>query len=321
MFFAFENNLPRIAGSGALVKTRHRGGEFNRGHVVPSNKIVQRFRECANFFDGGLFSFVSDDDFGEISKGRELPVASFFNEIVVEAEVVGVGGEVDDGRGGLIGLNKDRGGVEMAAADATDDLSEKLKSFFFSAEIRKRKTGVGLDDANGGEMRKVETARNGLGADDNFNVAVFDFVIESVERVAFFVVGVEASDGNFGEELFEFSFEEFGAEAFMEDTGVVTIGARGRDFFLMPASVADERIRVGVESQRKETVGAEGLPAAVFADGHGGGTTAIVVDESLVAKVKVFFDGGKERVGEVAVFSKILALCEVDDFDFWFDGG
>ena len=88
-------------------------------------------------------------------------------------------------------------------------------------------------------MGKIETTRDSLSADDDFDVAIFDFVIESVERVVFFVVGVKAGDGDFGEEFFELSFEKFGAEAFVKDAGVVAIWAGSGDFFLMPASVAN----------------------------------------------------------------------------------
>ncbi len=106
-----------------------------------------------------------------------------------------------------------------------------------------------MDDADGSKMGEVETARDGLSADENFDVAVFDFVIESVERVTFFIVGVETSDASFWEEFFKLGFEEFSAEAFVEDAGVVAIRAGGGDFFLVAASVAEEGIRVGVESQ------------------------------------------------------------------------
>ena len=70
-----------------------------------------------------------------------------------------------------------------------------------------------------------------------------------------------------------------------------------------------------MESEGQETVGTEGLPAAVFTDGHRGGATAVVVNESLVAVFKVGLDGGEKRVGEVAVFGEVVTLGKVDDFD------
>ena len=76
-----------------------------------------------------------------------------------------------------------------------------------------------------------------------------------------------------------------------------------------------------MESEREEAVGAECLPAAVFADGHRGGAAAVVVDESLVAVVEVLFDCCEESVGEVVIFSKVVTLGEVDNFDVGSDGG
>ena len=116
--------MPRVAGSGAFVETGHRSGEFNRGEVVLSNKIVQRLGENASFLNSGLFSFVGDDDFGEVGERREVLFFAFLDEIVVKAEIVRVCGEADDGGSGLVSLNKNRGDVEMSATDATDDLRE-----------------------------------------------------------------------------------------------------------------------------------------------------------------------------------------------------
>lgn len=179
----------------------------------------------------GLFSLGSDGELGEVSKGWEELSFAFFDEVVVKAEVIGLDGEIDDWRVGLVGLDDDRGGVEMAAANATDDLGEELESSFFCSEIGEGEAGVGLDDADGGKVGKVEAARDGLGADEDLDVAGFNFVIEGVEGFAFFVVGVEAGDFDVGEEFGEFALEELGAEAFVKDAGVVAVGAAGWDFF------------------------------------------------------------------------------------------
>ena len=305
-----------------FVEAGHGRGDVDLAlEVVLSNKVVQRVREGADFLDGGLFSFVSDGEFGEVGEGGEVLVATFLDEVAVEAEVVGVLGEVDDGRVGLVGLDEDGGGVEVAAADATDDLSEEFESFFFGGEVGEGKAGVGLDDADGGEVGEVEAAGDGLGADEDLDVAVFDFVVEGVEGVGFFVVGVEAGDFDFGEEFFKFGFEKFGAEAFVEDAGVVTFGAGSGDFFLMATGVTEEGVRVGVEGEGEEAVGTEGLPATVFADGYGGGTAAVVVDEGLVAVLEILVDGGEKRVGEVAVFGEEVASFKVDDLDGGGEGG
>ena len=166
----------------------------------------------------------------------------------------------------------------MPAADTANNLGKELEGFFFRGEVGNREAGVSLDYADGGEMGKVKASGNSLSADDDFDFARFDFIVKRVQRFTFFVVCVEASDFNFGEEFFKFSFKEFSSKAFMKDAGVVAVGTGSRDFFLVAASVAKEGIRIGMEGEWQETVRAERLPAAFFTDGHGGGATAIVID-------------------------------------------
>ena len=268
-----------------------------------------------------MFSFESNGKAGEIGKGRKKLLFTFFDEIIVKAGIVGVYGKIDNGGVGFKSLNNNRGGFEVTTTNAADDLSEKFKSFFFGREIRERKAGVGLDDTDRGEMRKVETTRDGLGADNNFYFAGLDLVIESVQGFAFFVVGVEAGDFGFGKKFFEFALEEFGAEAFVEDARVMAVRAGSRDFFLVTASMTEELIAVGVESERQEAVGAEGLPAAFFAKSKGGGTAAVVIDEGLAAVFEVLFDSGDELVSEIVIFSEGFAGGKTDDFDLGFYGG
>ena len=82
-------------------------------------------------------------------------MAAFFDEIIVKSKIVGFSGEIDDRRVVLIGLNNDRCGIKVSATDATNDLSEKLESFFFAGEVWQGKTGVGLNNADRGEVGKV----------------------------------------------------------------------------------------------------------------------------------------------------------------------
>ena len=43
----------------------------------------------------------------------------------------------------------------MTTTNTTDDLGEELEGFFFGGEIGKVESGIGLDNANRGEMGKV----------------------------------------------------------------------------------------------------------------------------------------------------------------------
>lgn len=67
------------------MKAGHGRGDFDRGEMVLSNKVVQGSRKSTDFFECGLFSLESDSEFGEVSEGREELVSAFFNEIFVKA--------------------------------------------------------------------------------------------------------------------------------------------------------------------------------------------------------------------------------------------
>ena len=94
----------------------------------------------------------------------------------------------------LESLNENRGGVEMTAADAADNLSKELISSFFGGIIRERKPSVGLNDANSGEIFEVEAFGEGLGADQDINFAGTDLIIERIEGFGLFVIAVETGD-------------------------------------------------------------------------------------------------------------------------------
>lgn len=137
----------------------------------------------------------------------------------------------------LIGLDDNRGGVEVAAADATDDLSEELERALFGGEIGEGEAGIGLNDADGGEMRQIEPAGEGLGADEDVNIAGFDIVVECGEVFGFLVVTVKTGDFSLWEEPRELGFEELGAKALVNYAGVVAFWAARRHLFRVAAEV------------------------------------------------------------------------------------
>lgn len=165
-----------------------------------------------------------------------------------------------------------------------------MKSFFFGRKIGQRKTGVGLDDADSGEEGKIEAFGDGLSADDDVIIAVFYLFEFRIQSFCFGVVGVKTSDFGMRKKFLELGFEELGAEAFVNDTGVFAIWTRGWNFRAKTASVTDEAKRIRVEGKRKKTGRTEGLPAAFFTDSKRGGATAVVENESLMVIFEVFFD-------------------------------
>ena len=91
----------------------------------------------------------------------------------------------------------------------------------------------------------------------------------------------------------------------MEDVGVFAFGARGGDFSADATGVAEEGEFVGVESERQEASGAEGLPTTVVAEGEWGGTAAVVEEHGHGAVFERVFDRVEEVVTQEAVFFEV----------------
>lgn len=221
----------------------------------------------------------------------------------------------------LIGLDDNRGGVEVAAADATDDLSEELERALFGGEIGEGEAGIGLNDADGGEMRQIEPASKGLGADEDVNIADFNIIIEGGEVFRFFIIPVKTGDFGLWEEPRELGFEELGAKALVNYAGVVAFWAARRHLFRVDAEVAAQSIVVGVEGEGEITIRAEGLPTAIFADSHRGRTTTIMKNKGLMFIFNIILYFCQEEVGKIAIFGEIGAILEVDDSNFRINSG
>ena len=114
----------------------------------------------------------------------------------------------------MVSLDDDVG-ILVAAISATYDLGEELEGAFFRGEVGEGEAGVGLDDTEGGELRKVEAFGDHLSADNDVEMAVFDFIVDEVEGLLSFCVGIETGDFSVGEEFCEFGFEELSAETFV----------------------------------------------------------------------------------------------------------
>jgi len=274
-----------------------------------------------NFFQGGFFGFVGDGEASEVGERGEVGFLAVFGEIFGKTRKIGFQSSLEDGVIGLIGLDNNRGGVEVAATDATDDLGEKLESAFFGGEIRESEAGIGLDDADGGEMGEIETAGEGLGADEDIDDAGFNVVVEGGEILGFLVIAVKPGDFGLWEESRELGFEKLGTKAFVNNAGVVTLWTACRDFFGVATEVTAQSIIIGVEGQGKVAIRAEGLPAAVLADGHRGRTTSIMKNKSLMFILNIVCYFCQEKVGKVAIFGEIGAVFEIDKRDFGVDGG
>lgn len=125
----------------------------------------------------------------------------------------------------LVGLNKNLGGFLVTAPDAPDNLSQELKSVLFRGEIGEAEAGVGLDNAYGGKQRQIETFSDGLGANKDVEITVFNLVIKSIKSFGLLIISIETSNVGTGEEFLELGFEELSAETFMDDIGAFALGA------------------------------------------------------------------------------------------------
>lgn len=108
-----------------------------------------------------------------------------------------------------------------------------------------------------------------MGADEEVDLAGFDVIIKCSERILFFVVAVEAGDFGFREEATKFSFEEFGAKAFMDNVGTMAIRATSGNFFFVTTDVTSQKITVSMKDHGEITFWAKGLPTAIFAECKG----------------------------------------------------
>lgn len=139
--------MPSEATAGAFMEGGHGWGNLYPGSTTES--VVS----LLDFGEGGFFGFISDGEAGEVSERRKVGFLAVFGQIFGEFRKIGSHGGLEDGVIWLIGLDDNGGGVEVAAADATDDLSEELERALFGGEIGEGEAGIGLNDADGGEMR------------------------------------------------------------------------------------------------------------------------------------------------------------------------
>lgn len=223
--------MPGEAAAGAFVKGGCGWGDGESGIFCEFGVGL------ADFGEGSLLGLVGDTEAGEIGEGWHLLFAAFFQEVIGESGEIGFNCGGDDGVVGLVRLDENFGEVEVATTDAADDLGEKFESALFGGEIWEGEARIGLDDADGGEMGKIETAGESLSADENVDIAGVDVVIMGSEIVGLLIIAVKTGYFSVGEEALELGFEEFRAETFMNNARVAALRAGGGDFFFVAANV------------------------------------------------------------------------------------
>ena len=177
----FDGDLPSPAAISTFMKSGHGRRERELGILAEESMGL------ADFGEGGFFGFVGNRETGEMGEWGEMLAAAFFEEIVGESGEISSESGFDDGMIGLKSLEDDIGNVEMSATNAADNLGEQLKSAFLGGEIRQGETGIGLNNADGGEMGEIEAASESLSADEDVDFARFMLSGSSFLKSSWFV--------------------------------------------------------------------------------------------------------------------------------------
>ncbi len=275
----------------------------------------------ADFGKGSFFGFVGDGKFGNIREGWESALTTDFQEMIGKGGKVGLHGGLDDGGIGLICLDENFGGVEMATADTANYLGKKFKSALFGGEIWQSKAGVGLDNANRSKVRQIKPAGEGLSADEDVDGAGFNIGIEVSKVLTFFVIAIKTGDFGIRKKAGKFGLKEFRTESFVNDARSLTDRAGFGDLFLVAAEVTSKGIAIGMQGHRQITIGAKGLPAAIFTESERRGAAAVMENQSLVVIFEILADILEQEIRKIAIFGKISTIFEVDDSDFGINGG
>ena len=79
--FGFDDELPSIAGAGALMEGGHWGANDDTilGDSELFGSLNNFFIQSADVFDGSGFGFVCDGKFEQKTVGREFTLLSFLN--------------------------------------------------------------------------------------------------------------------------------------------------------------------------------------------------------------------------------------------------
>ena len=82
-----------------------------------------------------------------------------------------------------------------------------------------------MDDAERADFWKIEAFGDHLGTDDNVVIASANLLVDFIELLAGFGVGVKAGDFSVWKKFFEFFFDEFSAETFVMNSGIAAFRA------------------------------------------------------------------------------------------------
>ena len=115
-------------------------------------------------------------------------------------------------------------------------------------------------------MWQIEPFGDDLRADDNVDRAVVQFAVAFVDRIIVIGVSVKASNFFVRKESGKFCLYALCADAFVDDVGIMTLGAISRHTAAHAADMTCQLMAVSVKREGYEAAGAASLPAAALAE-------------------------------------------------------
>ena len=115
-------------------------------------------------------------------------------------------------------------------------------------------------------MWQIEPFGDDLRADDNVDRAVVQFAVAFVDRIIVIGVSVKASNFFVRKESGKFCLYALCADAFVDDVGIMTLGAISRHAAAHAADMTRQLVAICVEGEGYGTAGAASLPAAALAE-------------------------------------------------------
>ena len=110
-------------------------------------------------------------------------------------------------------------------------------------------------------------------------------------------IAIKACNGCVREEFPDLCFNEFRADAFMNDVSFVTVGTRSWNGRCVATNVALQYVLVDMKREWHEAARTDCRPAAVSAECRTGAAAAVVKKECLLLAFKRDCNAGEERVG------------------------
>ena len=197
---------------------------------------------------------------------------------------------------------------QVAATGAAGDLGEELEGALAGAEVGGVEREVGIEDADEGDVREVESLGDHLGPEEDLDLLGAEVAQGVAEGVlAAGGVGVESGDlVALGKTLRRMISAFSVPYPCKPDGGVFALGAEAGDDGLEAADVADKAFLGAMISEGDGTVVALNSVAAGRALEGAGEAAAVEEEDDLFVLFEAFVDSGAEAVREDGVAAFLL---------------